>query len=120
MPNPSGYHTLTPRLFVKDPAAEIAFLKRVFGASGELQANVPSEIRIGDSLLLLSGVEVRQPTRSVFYVYVEDVEATHQRALQAGAVSMEEPQDVPYGDRRCMIEDPSGTVWQIATMTRAR
>jgi uncharacterized glyoxalase superfamily protein PhnB len=120
MPNPSGYHSVTPRLFVKDPAAEIAFLKQVFGASGEFQTTVPSEIRIGDSLLMISGLEVREPTRAVFYVYVEDVDAAHRRALQLGAVSMEEPGEQPYGDRRCMIEDPSGTVWQIATMTRSR
>jgi len=40
---------------------------------------------------------------------------TYLRALKAGAVSLEEPQDLPYGDRRGMIEDPSGSIWQIAT-----
>jgi uncharacterized glyoxalase superfamily protein PhnB len=46
------------------------------------------------------------------------IDATYNRALNAGALSLEEPRDVPYGDRRAMVEDPSGNVWQIATAGR--
>jgi uncharacterized glyoxalase superfamily protein PhnB len=49
------------------------------------------------------------------YVYVDDIDATYKRALEAGAVSLEEPWDTPYGDRRGMVQDPCGNVWQIAT-----
>ena len=49
------------------------------------------------------------------YLYVDDIDATYQRALRAGAVSLEEPQDLPYRDRRGMVEDPCGNIWQIAT-----
>jgi uncharacterized glyoxalase superfamily protein PhnB len=35
--------------------------------------------------------------------------------LKAGAESLEEPQDMPYGDRRGMVKDPGGNIWQIAT-----
>jgi uncharacterized glyoxalase superfamily protein PhnB len=49
------------------------------------------------------------------YVYVDDVDATYQRALKAGAVSIEDPRNVPYGDRRAMVKDPFGNDWQIAT-----
>ncbi|OLC44809.1 MAG: hypothetical protein AUH43_17810 [Acidobacteria bacterium 13_1_40CM_65_14] len=52
---------------------------------------------------------------SFFYLYVDDIDATYQRALQAGAVSLEMPQDLPYGDRRGMVKDPCGNIWQIAT-----
>jgi uncharacterized glyoxalase superfamily protein PhnB len=45
----------------------------------------------------------------------DDIDATYQRALQAGAVSLEMPQDLPYGDRRGMVKDPCGNIWQIAT-----
>jgi len=48
------------------------------------------------------------------YLYVDDID-TYQRALEAGAVSLEEPKDVPYGDRRGMVQDPCGNIWQIAT-----
>ena len=49
------------------------------------------------------------------YVYVGDADATYRRALDAGARSLEEPRDVPYGDRRCMVTDRWGNTWQIAT-----
>jgi len=47
-------------------------------------------------------------------VYVEDVDATYRRAVDAGAVSIEEPLDTPYGDRRAMVRDPFGNVFQVA------
>jgi uncharacterized glyoxalase superfamily protein PhnB len=49
------------------------------------------------------------------YVYVPDTDTTYQRALAAGALSLEEPRDLPYGDRRGMVKDRWGNVWQIAT-----
>jgi uncharacterized glyoxalase superfamily protein PhnB len=52
---------------------------------------------------------------SFLYLYVEDVDATYQRALHAGAISLEAPTETPYGDRRAMLQDPCGNVWQIAT-----
>ncbi|HEY3123564.1 MAG TPA: VOC family protein [Thermoanaerobaculia bacterium] len=49
------------------------------------------------------------------YVYVNDTDATYQRALDSGARSLEKPSDMPYGDRRCMVVDKWGNTWQIAT-----
>ena len=49
------------------------------------------------------------------YVYVDDTDATYRRALEAGARSLEEPLDMLYGDRRGMVEDEWGNIWQIAT-----
>ena len=40
--------------------------------------------------------------------------AAYQRALHAGATSLEEPLETPYGDRRAMVRDPFGNVFQIA------
>jgi len=64
---------------------------------------------------MVSGVGPRQAMPSFLYLYVDDTDATYERALTAGAVSLEEPEDLPYGDRRAMVEDPTGNVWQIAT-----
>ncbi len=58
---------------------------------------------------------MREVTTGFFYVYVEDVDVSHQRALEAEAQSIEEPFDTPYGDRRCMVKDKWGNTWQIAT-----
>jgi RimJ/RimL family protein N-acetyltransferase len=52
---------------------------------------------------------------ALLYLYVDDIDATYGRALKAGAVPIEEPQNMPYGDRRGMVKDPCGNIWQIAT-----
>lgn len=112
---PEGWHSVTPRLVVHDPAKLVQFLKHAFGASGDFAADAPSQMRIGDSIVMVSGVGPRDPMPAFLYLYVDDIDATYQRALEAGAVSLEEPKDLPYGDRRAMVKDPCGNDWQIAT-----
>lgn len=55
------------------------------------------------------------PAPSFLYVYVRDTDSVYQRALDSGALSVEEPADMPYGDRRVTIQDSWGNVWQLAT-----
>ena len=112
---PEGWHAVTPRLVVRDANQLVEFLKRVFGATGEYQTERPSVITIGDSMLMVSDAGVRSPIAAFFYVYVSDTDATYQRAVDAGARTLEAPFDTPYGDRRCMVEDKWGNTWQIAT-----
>jgi PhnB protein len=114
-PIPDGWHSITPRIVVHDPAKLVVFLKQAFDATGDFRTEAPSVIRIGDSIVMVSSVGPRHAMPACLYLYVEDIDATYQRALEAGAVSLEEPQDLPYGDRRGMVEDPSGNIWQIAT-----
>jgi PhnB protein len=115
---PEGWHSVTPRLVVHDPAKLVDFLKTAFDARGDFTPDTPSVIRIGDSIVMVSGVGPRDPMPAFLYLYVDDVDATYQRALEAGAVRLEEPADMPYGDRRGMVRDPCGNDWQIATHTR--
>lgn len=112
---PAGWPTVTPRLFVDDVAAMVDFLRRVFNASGELHGGRPAEMRIGESVVMVSGTDVREAMPAVLYVYVEDTDGTYERARAAGATSLEEPLDLPYGDRRAIVRDPAGNIWQIAT-----
>jgi len=93
----------------------VEFLKQVFGAAGEYQQDRPAEVRIGDSVIMISDAGIRSPMTAFLYVYVADADATYRRALDAGASALEEPSDMPYGDRRCMVEDKWGNTWQIAT-----
>jgi uncharacterized glyoxalase superfamily protein PhnB len=72
-------------------------------------------MRIGDSIVLVSDASARRAMSAFLYVYVPDADATYRRALAAGARSLEAPADLPYGDRRCMVEDEWGNTWQIAT-----
>jgi uncharacterized glyoxalase superfamily protein PhnB len=112
---PDGWHTVTTRIFVNDPKGLADFLKHVFNATGEYRTDRPTQITIGDSIIMLSDTEIRSATSAFLYVYVNDVDETYQRALEAEALSLEEPFDTPYGDRRCMVEDKWGNTWQIAT-----
>lgn len=114
---PEGWHSVTPRLVARDPAKLVQFLKSAFGAGGELVSNAPAVLRIGDSIVMVSGTGPREETHAFLYLYVDDINATYRRAMEAGAVSLEEPWDTPYGDRRAMVQDPSGNDWQIATHT---
>jgi PhnB protein len=111
---PGGYHSVTPRMVVTDAGAQVEFLRAVFGASGEVPADRPAEVRIGDSLVMVTSAGVREPFPAFLYVYVDDVDGTYRRAIGAGAAAIEEPLDTPYGDRRAMIRDPFGNVFQIA------
>jgi uncharacterized glyoxalase superfamily protein PhnB len=112
---PEGWHTVTPRIVVSDVEQLIDFLRHTFGAEGEFRAAMPSEMKIGDSIVMVSGAGVRDTVTAFLYVYVEDADATYQRALDAGAQSLEAPMDLPYGDRRGMVKDPWNNIWQIAT-----
>jgi len=108
---PDGWHTVTPRLFTDDVAGLVGFLKSVFAAAGELRSAAPTEMRIGDSILMISdggGVRLAMPA-------VENADQTYERAIGAGVESIEKPADMPYGDRRATVRDPWTNIWQIAT-----
>lgn len=113
---PDGYSAVTPRLFVDDLERMTTFLREAFAATGEfIYDQSPVEMWVDGALLLVSSSSIRPATTSAFYLYVADTDATFASALAAGAISMEEPRDLPYGDRRAMVEDPFGNTWQIAT-----
>lgn len=112
---PAGWPALIPRIAVDDPEGLVAFIQHVFGAVGRFHRERPSELRIGDSLLMIGSTIERQPMPAFLYVYVEDTDSVYQRALDRGAESLETPRDMPYGDRRAMVRDPWGNTWQIAT-----
>lgn len=113
---PDGWPTVIPRMIVPDPKNLVAFMKSVFGATGDYRPGRPAEMRIRDSIIMVSdGDGLRDMATAFLYVYVEDADATYARALASGATSLEAPADMPYGDRRAMVRDPFGNTWQIAT-----
>jgi uncharacterized glyoxalase superfamily protein PhnB len=113
---PNGWHTVTPRIVVSDPKSLITFLSAVFDATGEFRIGAPAEIRIGDSVIMISdGDGLRAAMPAFLYVYVKNTDTTYERAIAAGAKSLEAPAEMPYGDRRAMVRDSWGNTWQIAT-----
>ena len=109
-----GYHSITPRIVVEDVPAQVNFLRTVFGATGTVEPGRPAEIVIGDSLVMVSPSVEREPFQAFLYVYVDDADEAYRRALDAGGVSLEEPLETTYGDRRAMVRDPFGNIFQIA------
>lgn len=115
---PDGWHTVTPRIIVPDAAGLVEFIRRVFNATGDYGPQAPAELKIGDSIIMVSDAGVREQMLACLYIYVENADVTWQRAVIAGALSLEAPSDTPYGDRRGMVKDRWGNVWQIATRMR--
>ena len=59
-----------------------------------------------------------QPVPASLHLYVEYVDAVYQRALKAGAISIQEPQEQFSGDRSAGVKDPFRNFWWIATHTK--
>ena len=100
----------------------INFLKRAFGAQELGKYASPdgvvhhAEIRVGDSVVEMGEAHGKYPPMpTMFYVYVPDCDAVYERALKAGATSIAEPVDHPYGDRSGGVKDAFGNQWYIAT-----
>lgn len=51
-------------------------------------------------------------------IYTENCDAMYAQAVAAGAMSLREPADQPYGDRMSGVRDPFGYKWWIATHIR--
>lgn len=129
-PIPSGYHTATPYLFVRDCAGAIEFYKKAFGTTEKLRMPLPDgkvghgEIILGDSVIMLaeeapsngfpSPLSINGSGASVF-LYVPDVDTLFNRAITNGATVILPVADQFYGDRVGTLKDPFGHVWSIAT-----
>lgn len=109
---PENYNTVSPYLIVADAPATIAFLERVFDAAEIRRFPRPdgklmhAEVRIDDTVVMLAdSVEGWPPVPSYVHVYVADVDAVYQRALEAGAESVQEPVQKQDEDKRGGVKD---------------
>ena len=121
-PIPSGYHTVMPHLINEDASRLIEFLQRVFDAqeinrlAGPDGRVLHAELKIGDSIVMIG--EASQEWKAMpasIVVNVDDVDAIYNRAIEAGAISLREPEDQFYGDRSGGVKDLAGNHWWIAT-----
>jgi PhnB protein len=129
-PIPEGYHSVTPYIVVDGAARAIEFYKQVFGATELFRMDGPdgkvghAEIKIGDSHVMLADEHPEMNARGPrsfggspvsLMLYVEDVDATVARAVEAGATLKRPVADQFYGDRAGGVEDPFGHFWYVAT-----
>jgi PhnB protein len=130
-PIPEGFHSITPNLVCRDAARAIEFYKNVFGATEKMRMGGPdgkimhAELLIGDSLIFLNDpmgpAAASEPSAHMsinLYLYVEDADATFNRAVAAGARVNVPLQDMFWGDRYGALIDPFGHHWGVATHTQ--
>jgi PhnB protein len=124
---PDGYPRVSPYLLYEDAAAAVDYLQRTFGF--ELRRSeiggagrTHYEVLLGeDGLVMLgqAGEGFASPRTlgsfppSMSHVYVDDVEALHARAMEAGA-EIAALELSPAGDRRFTATDPEGQIWVFA------
>ncbi len=119
---PKGLHTVNVYLHPLRAEPVIAFLRRAFGAEEIAKHASPdgvvhhAEVRVGDSVVEMGEAHgPYQPMPSMFYVYVPDCDSVYRQAIAAGAKSLHELTDQPYGDRNGAVTDPFGNIWYIGT-----
>jgi PhnB protein len=127
---PEGASAVIPRLFCRDPVAEIDFCTEALGATEGVR-RVGTEGKVAHAMLLFGSamlmIESEWPEATnrapamdgsspvVLYLYVEDVDKTVERAVARGARILMPAADQFWGDRTAWILDPSGHVWTVAT-----
>jgi PhnB protein len=129
-PIPEGYHSITPYLIIRGAARAIEFYKKAFGATELFRFSAPggkighAEIKIGDSPIMLAdefaemgyhGPQSLGGSPVSIMLYVEDVDAVFNHAVDAGATVKEALQDKFYGDRTGTLTDPFGHRWHVST-----
>jgi PhnB protein len=119
---PEGLHSVNAYLHPLRAEPLIGFLKRAFAAEEVAKYASPdgvvhhAVIRIGDSVVEMGEAHGKyEPIPAMFYLYVPDCDALYRRALAAGAKSLHEPTDQPYGDRSAAVTDSFGNTWYVAT-----
>ncbi len=129
-PVPEGYHSVSPALAIEGASEAIEFYKRAFGARERYRMPSPdgrvahAELELGDSVVMVSDPfpqsTVRAPTQLGgttvgIFLYVEDVDAVFQQAVDAGATVTMELEDMFWGDRFGSVTDPYGHSWSLAS-----
>lgn len=129
-PIPDGYSTVTPYLSISSAKDAIEFYKLAFGATEVFRLNTPTgeiahaEIQIGNSRIMLSEPCEDSPMPSPdtlggstfsVHLYVDDVDAMFEQAIDAGALDIKSVENQFYGDRMGTLKDPFGHIWFVGT-----
>jgi uncharacterized glyoxalase superfamily protein PhnB len=119
--------TIYPVLRYEDAHGAIAFLERAFGFErhtvhdGQNGGVDHAELKLGDEYVMLGSTGEGDDRfnqgagRSSLYVVVDDPDAHHARANEAGATIERELTDQDYGSREYTARDPEGNLWSFGT-----
>ena len=129
-PIPENYPRVSPYLAIRGAADAIDFYVEVLGAEERGRMAQPdgkiahAELALGDSVIMLSDEMPEWGNTSpqtvggspvTISVYVEDVDAVFDRAMEKGATAISKVEDQFYGDRSGQFEDPFGHKWSVAS-----
>ena len=136
MSNPAIHSksTIMPALRYRNAPAAIDWLCQVFGFERHAVYEGPNgtighaELTLNGGMIMLGSAkddehgrrfkspdEVDGMETSSTYVVVLDVDATHTRAVAAGATIIRPLQSTNYGSREFAVLDPEGHSWSIGT-----
>ncbi len=117
-----GLTAITPYIIVRPASQFIEFLKSAFEGTERMRMPAPdgsimhAEVAVGNGAIEVSDGNEEYPTApAAIHLYVDNADATFERAVQAGAVSLYPPVDQSYGDREGGVKDAFGNIWYIAT-----
>ena len=117
---PEGAGAVMPYVHPAKARVFIDFVTRAFDGKEmavyeDAQGRVMhAAVRIGDSVIEM-GEAPNQTQSNGFFLYVDDCDAWYRRALAAGATSLIEPADPPYG-RAAAVRDPFGYQWGLCSL----
>jgi PhnB protein len=129
-PIPEGSHSVQPYMMFAGCVKAMEFYAKVFGAREVMCMKGPdglvghAEMQIGDSRIMMADENPQMDAYGAKHyggspislmLYTEDCDAMYAQALAAGAESLREPADQPYGIRMGGIQDPFGHKWWIGT-----
>lgn len=133
-PIPEGFHTVTPYLIVNNATKALDFYKKAFGAKVLVKCACPdtskivhSELKIGDSMLMLAdewsgpdGHGLGSPkslkgTCALIHLYVKNTDTAFKKAVKAGCKVIRPVADMFWGDRFGEVIDPFGHRWAFST-----
>ena len=129
---PEGFNTITPLIVVGDGNAALDLYEKALGAEVIGKLTIPGSdkilhamVQVGSSKLFLCDespdMGMLAPSSDVgtrFYLYVDDVDGAHSKAKGAGLKEIAAPEDMFWGDRTAVMEDPWGHRWTLATHVR--
>jgi uncharacterized glyoxalase superfamily protein PhnB len=119
--------SIYPVLKYEDARAAIEFLERAFGFErhavydGQHGGVGHAELRLGEEYVMLGSTSEGEERfnqgagRTSLYVVVDDPDALHDRAKEAGATIERELTDQDYGSREFTARDPEGNLWSFGT-----
>lgn len=117
-----GFHAVTPYLFAEGAPRLLRFISEALGGEESYRKERPDgsimhvEMRIGDSMIMLGEApDEFGPMPTSIYLYVTDSDATYEKALQGGGISVFPITTLPNGERYGGVKDPCGNIWWIAS-----